>query len=160
MPAMSDAAFGPQPAPSGVADVLGTSDGRYEWRGLLGEGGSGRVYRAFDRVLGREIAIKTLKTLGPEDAYRLKKEFRTLVDVAHPHLIRLYDLVASGDRYFFTMELIEGPDLLAWVWRDAQPKNGRPLNESGIERLRRGMVQLVQDLQRVHVLGKEHDDIQ
>ncbi len=133
--------------------------GRYELRELLGEGGSGRVYRAFDRVLARDVALKSLKTVSAEDIYRLKKEFRTLVDLAHPNVIRLYDLVATADQCFFTMELIEGPDLLTWIWREGRPAAGQVLGHAGIARLRRGVGQLVRAVGALHDLGRVHRDI-
>jgi hypothetical protein len=146
-------------SPRSIAGGLLWSDERYELSELLGEGGSGRVYRAFDRVLGHEVALKTLKNVSADDAYRLKKEFRTLVDVSHPHVIRLYDLVASPDRCFFTMELVGGPDFLTWMWKKGQPDPKSPLPPEFLERLRLGAIQLAEGVNALHELGKLHRDI-
>lgn len=140
--------------PSGVPSL----SGRYELREIIGEGGSGRVYRAYDATLGREVALKTLKTPAPEDAYRLKKEFRNLVDVAHPNLVRLYDLFVAPDYCFFTMELVRGTDFLTWVRSKDRPA-GAPLDPEGVERLRVGLPQLVDAVHALHELGKLHRDI-
>ncbi|HEX4960628.1 MAG TPA: serine/threonine-protein kinase [Thermoanaerobaculia bacterium] len=86
---------------------------RYEIRGLLGRGGHGTAYRAFDREVGQEIA---LKLLGPDRAtsnalVRLRRELRVARDVQSPRLVRIFDLGSSLEGAFLTMELVEGPSL-------------------------------------------------
>src|SRR5262245_21143119 len=88
---------------------------RFVLREHIGSGGMGEVFRALDRERGIEVALKLLRDPEPEKIYRFKREFRALSDVTHPHLVRLYELVSSGDRWFFTMELIDGIDFLSWV---------------------------------------------
>ena len=68
----------------------------------------GIVYEARDRERGTLVALKTLRTTDPARLYVLKREFRSLCDIAHPNLISLYELISSGERCFFTMELIAG----------------------------------------------------
>lgn len=98
-----------------TVDLSGrTLAGRYELRGVLGRGGMGIVYRALDRRVGRELALKTLPRLADaESLYRLKQEFRVASRVHHPNLVALYDLDADGDLWFFTMDLVDGADLYA-----------------------------------------------
>ncbi|MFI5297897.1 MAG: serine/threonine-protein kinase PknK [Polyangiales bacterium] len=81
----------------------------------LGEGGMGVVYEAFDRTLGTHVALKTVRVPDPATLYRFKQEFRTLVDVTHKNLIALHELHSFRDRLFFTMELVEGIDLMRHV---------------------------------------------
>ncbi|MBX3219075.1 MAG: protein kinase [Labilithrix sp.] len=88
---------------------------RFELRERLGEGGMGVVYRAWDRALGKEVALKRMHEIGPMQAQRLKSEFRTRSALQHRNLVQLFELVTDGDDCFFTMELVDGTDLESWV---------------------------------------------
>jgi hypothetical protein len=81
----------------------------------LGEGGMGVVYEAEDRERGLRVALKTFHGADSDTIFRLKREFRALADLSHPNLAALYDLVVDPSGCFFTMELLEGTDFLAWV---------------------------------------------
>ncbi len=96
-----------------VAPVLGA--GRFDVRGTLGTGGAGVVYRAFDHQLGREVALKLLRRASGRDLFRFKREFRALADIVHPNLVALHELHATGDEWYFTMELVEGVSFIDWV---------------------------------------------
>ena len=88
----------------------------------LGEGAYGIVYRAFDQQRGHPVALKTLRHPTPDAIYRIKREFRSLSDLSHRNLVSLYDLLASGGQWFFTMELIDGArDFLKFCRRDIAP---------------------------------------
>ncbi|HUQ41429.1 MAG TPA: serine/threonine-protein kinase, partial [Candidatus Limnocylindrales bacterium] len=91
--------------------VIGNRLGeRYEVRGYLGEGGMGAVYRAFDEVLGREIALKVVRGAYADQA-TLRDEVRVAQQVTHPNVCRIYDLVDVDGRHFLKMEYIEGETL-------------------------------------------------
>ncbi len=139
--------------------------GRFEVRGTLGAGGAGTVYRAFDRQLGREVAIKLLRQATGRDLYRFKREFRALADIVHPNLVALHELHASGGDWYFTMELVEGVSFIDWVrpprttsgpTRTRQDILASPVNEA---RLRGSLVQLVDALIALHRAGKLHRDL-
>jgi tetratricopeptide (TPR) repeat protein len=142
---------------------LGT--GRFELRGTLGSGGAGTVYRAFDRQLGREVALKLLRHASGRDLFRFKREFRSLADITHPGLVQLLELHADAGDWYFTMELVEGVSFIDWVRPPASsggPKRTRadiaasPLDEP---RLRRALVQLVDALIALHRAGQLHRDL-
>jgi serine/threonine protein kinase len=99
--------------------------GRFEIRGKLGAGAMGVVYRAFDRQRGIEVALKTLRHANGRDLYRFKREFRVLADVVHPHLVTLYELHATADDWFLTMELVDGVPFIHWVRPPPRPVDRR-----------------------------------
>jgi tetratricopeptide (TPR) repeat protein len=89
--------------------------GRFEIRRQLGAGGMGVVYEAFDHQRKQLVAIKKILCTDATAIYRLKKEFRSLADVAHPNLISLYELIQDAGEWFFTMELVHGKDFITHV---------------------------------------------
>ncbi len=104
-------------------DWAGTA--RYEVLRCIGKGGMGVVYEAFDRERQQRVALKTLLNSSPAALYLFKQEFRTLADVHHRNLVRLYELVVGEDgRVFFTMELVSGTDFLTYVQRASRPGAG------------------------------------
>src|SRR5688572_32590173 len=77
----------------------------------------GVVYEVRDRELGIPLALKTLSEFDPERLRRLKSEFRSLLEVRHPNLVRLGELAHAAGTWFYTMELVEGQHVLDYVWR-------------------------------------------
>jgi serine/threonine-protein kinase len=97
--------------------------GRYEVRGLLGRGGMGRVYRAFDPALAREVAIKRLAFTGeaPEQRRRLEREARLLATLNHPNVAAIYGFEVIEDAPCLVLELVEGPTLAERLRRGPLP---------------------------------------
>jgi serine/threonine protein kinase len=69
----------------------------------LGGGSFGEVYAAYDRLQKARVALKRLRHAGALDLYRFKKEFRALVDIYHPNLVRLHELFEDGERWYIAM---------------------------------------------------------
>ncbi len=105
---------------SGPIDAV--IDGRFEVLDVLGRGGMGVVYRAYDKERGIEVALKTLRGLAPDAVLRFKSEFRMLRDVKHPNLVQLGELFESSGTWFFTMDRLHGDNLVDWV-RSSSPQS-------------------------------------
>ena len=99
--------------PAGDSSPI-SSFGVYEIRALLGAGGMGQVYRAFDSRLGREIALKVIRRSAVDDESaldRLLREATLASALNHPNIVTIYETgVVGADRYI-AMELVEGATL-------------------------------------------------
>jgi serine/threonine protein kinase len=126
------------------------SQDRYEVLEMLGQGSHGIVYRAFDKQLKHEIAIKTLRSRDAESLFRLKREFRALASIKHRNLVSLYELEVQDD-VFITMEYLRGTDLLSTLERLP------PLQRT--HSLRDYLQQILLGLSQLHANDKLHRDI-
>jgi serine/threonine protein kinase len=123
---------------------------RFEIRSRIGEGASGVVYAAYDRARKTMVALKTLGTRSSESLLLLKSEFRSVQDLQHPNLVQLGELIEDHGEWFFTMELVNGVDFLAYVRPHGRVEEGR---------LRTALVQLVRGLHALHSAHKIHRDV-
>ena len=161
---------------SGLQPQRFEGNDRFELRRLLGIGGMGEVFEAFDRTLGTAVAIKRLPQMNADALFHFKREFRVIADLSHPNLIQLGGLYSHHGQWFFTMELLHGVDLMRWVRRTpavsppehkTQPdlgegRSSRADAETGgvdEERLRSAFGQLVDVLSWLHGLGRVHLDL-
>ncbi|GHF56354.1 hypothetical protein GCM10018783_27050 [Streptomyces griseosporeus] len=92
--------------------------GRYRITAQLGRGGMGVVWRAVDEVLGREVAVKELRTYTDADApeladlrLRMQREARAAARVRHPGVVAVHDIAEVDGRPLIVMELVDGPSL-------------------------------------------------
>ncbi len=122
----------------------------YDVLGVLGSGGMGTVFKAFDRKGRRLIAMKTMNRAGAAALLRFKHEFRSLLDVVHPNLVTLYELIGDGENWYLTMELLEGVDFLAYVREPCPDRFGR---------IRAATRRLADGVAALHAAGKLHRDI-
>ncbi|MBI5963596.1 MAG: protein kinase [Chloroflexi bacterium] len=86
---------------------------RYRIDAELGKGGMGIVYRGYDTLLDREVAVKLISSvgLGTEGRTRLLVEARAAARLNHPNIVTIYDAVDEGEKPFIIMELVEGKTL-------------------------------------------------
>src|SRR6266540_3018981 len=105
----------PSLAATGIVQPGTVFANRYEVKEILGAGGMGVVYRAFDRELQEPVAIKTLRAEalagGSVALERFKQEIRLARRIAHRNVVRTYDLGEVGGTYLLTLEYVEGTSL-------------------------------------------------
>ncbi|MEZ4868490.1 MAG: serine/threonine-protein kinase [Caldilineaceae bacterium] len=97
-----------------MADLLGQMVGKYKITHLLGRGGMGSVYRAWDQALQRDVAIKVMHPHLAEDPVfqqRFLQEARTAARLNHPNVVQVHDLGKQGDLVYMVMEYIPGQTL-------------------------------------------------
>ncbi len=125
---------------------------RYEIRAYVGRGGMGSVYRAFDRVLDEEVALKVQRAQsarGPEAERRFRSEVKLARQVSHPNVCRLHDGGQEGALRWISMELVPGETLAARL-------QGGPLP---VEEVLRLGVQAAEGLAAVHRAEIVHRDL-
>ena len=110
----------------------GTRIGRYVVTRWLGRGGMGVVYEASDPELDRLIAIKLGRSsgfgsIGLSSQLRLQREGRVMAKLAHPNVVRVYDVGRWLDHPFVAMELVVGRSLSQW-YRDSKPSHDQVVN--------------------------------
>ena len=90
---------------------------RYPVLGMLGRGGTASVFRVTDPDSGDEIALKLLD--GTDELggarQRFGREFEVMKRLKHPHIVRTLSRGVWQGQHWFTMEVVEGPTLHAWV---------------------------------------------
>jgi serine/threonine protein kinase len=101
---------------SGYTLALGTSIASYRIDGVLGEGGMGVVYRAFDTKLNRPVAMKFLSGDVADVAARrrFQREAQTASSLNHPHILTVYDVGEYDGRQYLVTELVDGGTLRDW----------------------------------------------
>jgi serine/threonine-protein kinase len=126
--------------------------GRYELRGELGRGAMGVVYRAFDRVLEREVALKTMAApaADPAQTERFLREARTAGALHHPNIVTIHELGQASGTYFIAMELLRGRSL------EELMRAGEPVP---ISRRLQVIARVCDGLDYAHRAGVVHRDI-
>ncbi len=91
--------------------------GRHALLEVLGEGGMGVVYLAYDADLDRRVALKLLREVDGRDRgrERLLREARALASLAHPNVVPVFDVGEARGHAFVTMEYVEGATLTEWL---------------------------------------------
>jgi serine/threonine protein kinase len=86
---------------------------RYQLESMIGRGGMADVYRAHDRVLGRDVAVKLMRDAAgsEQDRARFAGEARTLARLNHPGLVTILDAATTDEQPYLVMELVNGPSL-------------------------------------------------
>ncbi|MCC9608998.1 serine/threonine protein kinase [Blastopirellula sp. JC732] len=102
-------------------DLVGQTLGHFELREFIGAGGMGAVFRGFDTLLGREVAIKVLsrENNGSEETVRrFRNEAQSAARLDHPNIARVYFVGTDNDWNYIVFEYIEGHNIRDLVDRD------------------------------------------
>ena len=128
-------------------------DGRYEIQELIGVGGMAVVYKAYDTIDDRTVAIKILKDefLGNQEFIRrFKNESKAIAVLDHPDIVKVYD-VSFGDRLqYIVMEYIDGISLKEYLNQQKEIRWKEALHFT---------MQILRALQHAHEKGIIHRDI-
>jgi len=120
---------------------------RFRLGRVVGKGGMGVVFRAHDDVLGREVALKFLRTSEPAAVARFVREARAQARVAHDHVCKVYEVGVLLGAPFIAMQLVEG-ETLDKVYPDMS-----------VEECARVVRQVADGLHAAHRLGLIHRDV-
>lgn len=132
------------------------SIGKYQVQGLLGQGGMGTVYRAFDPAIQRPVAIKTIvkSALEPMDLQyvltRFRHEARAVGRLTHPRIAAIYDYGEDENLAYIVMELVNGQSLFQHLQNQAR---------FGLKEVGEIVRQLLDGLAYAHEQGVVHRDI-
>ncbi len=132
--------------------LVGKLLGDYLVLSRLGRGGMGTVYLAEHRVVGTRVALKMLHrqlATQPKHVERFRNEARLLNLLGHENIVSLFDLhTLPEDRYFLTMELLEGSPLSSLMGLPLEPALSVPI-----------LVQICDALEAAHAVGVVHRDL-
>jgi len=102
--------------------------GRFTVLGLVGRGGLGEVYAAYDPELDRRVALKVLVHADDRSGLaRLRREAMAMARLSHPNVARVFDVGSIDSRLFIAMEFIRGQTLRAWLAE--QPRSWREIRD-------------------------------
>lgn len=131
--------------------------GQYLILERIGEGGMGKVYRAIETRMGREVALKTIRPnllANRTVVQRYKREARAAAALDHPNIVKLFEADDVGGRYFLAMEFVDGSDLSRLIKDLNKERSPMPPAEAA-EYIRQAAL----GLQHAHDKGLVHRDI-
>jgi serine/threonine protein kinase len=134
---------------------------RFSPRRRLGAGAFGTVFEAYDVEQQIVVALKILRQTDPASLGRFKREFWTLRELDHPHLVKLYQLFQDDSSWFFTMQLVRGVGFLDHLHNDRARAAGAAGSEGTRNRdeLRAVFLQISDGVHALHRSGHIHRDL-
>ncbi|HZN93511.1 MAG TPA: serine/threonine-protein kinase, partial [Myxococcales bacterium] len=136
----------------GVPKKKGELLGRYLILEVLGRGGMGAVYAAYDPELDRRVAIKVVETPDQDHAVqlqtRLVREAQAMARVSHPNVVPIHDVGTTAGGVFMAMDLVEGQTLKGWLTEAKR----------SVREILRAFIDAGRGLQAAHAAGLVHRD--
>ncbi len=152
-PTMGATWIGPNAGLSGVLPPGSPFGSRYRIEKLLGEGGMGAVYKAYDVELGRTVAVKLVRpelSSSPLVMQRFKQELLLASKISHKNILRIHDIAEWNGVKFITMAFVEGCDLAGLMEKEGK---------LSIDRALKFTRQLCLAMEAAHEVGVVHRDL-
>lgn len=127
--------------------------GKFEILAELGQGAMGRVFRAHDPILDRDVALKTVAPgllTGKDTLARFRREARAAARLQHPNIVTIYEVGEEGGTHYIAMELVEGMELTEAL---------NPPDRFTVEQKVRMIVDVCRGLDFAHRMGIIHRDV-
>ena len=126
---------------------------RYEIIETLGQGGMGKVYKAYDRKVGEVVALKLIRpeiSVNDKAIERFKNELKFARKISHRNVCRMHDMGEDGFLRYITMEYVSGEDLKRFIRRAGTLSSGKAIHIAK---------QVGEGLSEAHRLGVVHRDL-
>ncbi len=136
-----------------VTEIGSTLGGRYRLVELLGQGGMATIFRGHDAQLGRDVAVKLLRSefgRDPDFLGRFREEARAAASLSHPNIVAVHDFGQDAFGPFIVMELVEGQDLASII---------REHGALAPRQAARVSAEVAKALHAAHVRGIVHRDV-
>jgi serine/threonine-protein kinase len=137
--------------------------GRYEVRSVLGRGGMGKVFKAWDPIFDRYVALKTINPQFYNDVEFRKRfmiEAKAAAQLKHPNIVEIYDWIEQNDRAYQVLELLEGASLQERMVLDEKARRGEADGASmRLKEKLKVVIDALTGLKRAHDVAIIHRDI-
>ncbi len=140
-----------------MANLVGSTLGKYRLVAKLGRGGMAQVYKAYQPGMNRYVAIKVIHSAMADDPKfigRFEREALAVGQLRHPNIVQAFDFDCEGDTYYMALEFIDGPTLKEEM--EARCALNRPFSLKEVARI---FIALCSAIDYAHARGMVHRDL-